>query len=140
MTLNTFMPVKFITGAGCVRSGAKELAKLGKRCLIVTGKASAKNFLQNNNKTGRLPHRSRPTYLVYHKESQVVYSHFARYLRIFLMDYSILKMSLSGVNIKIQKRVSQCTNKLPLKAIESRGYVNDGTQQLHEITLDLRSD
>lgn len=42
MTLNTFMPVKLITGAGCVRSGAKELAKLGKCCLIVTGKHSAK--------------------------------------------------------------------------------------------------
>ena len=42
MTLNSFMPVKLITGAGCVCSGAKELAKLGKRCLIVTGKTSAK--------------------------------------------------------------------------------------------------
>ena len=42
MTLNSFMPVKLITGAGCVRSGAKELAKLGKSCLIVTGKTSAR--------------------------------------------------------------------------------------------------
>ena len=42
MTLNTYMPVKLITGAGCICSNAKELAKLGKRCLIVTGKASAK--------------------------------------------------------------------------------------------------
>ena len=42
MTLNSFMPVRLITGAGCVRSGAGELAKLGKRCLIVTGKTSAK--------------------------------------------------------------------------------------------------
>ena len=42
MTLNSYMPVKLITGAGCVRTGAKELAKLGKVCLIVTGKKSAK--------------------------------------------------------------------------------------------------
>ena len=42
MTLNSFMPVKLVTGAGCVRANAKELAKLGKVCLIVTGKKSAK--------------------------------------------------------------------------------------------------
>ena len=42
MTLNSFMPVKLITGAGCVRASAKELAKLGKVCLIVTGKNSAR--------------------------------------------------------------------------------------------------
>ena len=42
MNLNVFMPVKLVTGAGCVRSGAKELAKLGNVCLIVTGKYSAK--------------------------------------------------------------------------------------------------
>ena len=42
MTLNSFMPVKLTTGAGCVRSSAKELAKLGRFCLIVTGKNSAK--------------------------------------------------------------------------------------------------
>ena len=42
MTLNSFMPVKLITGSGCVRSSAKELAKLGKSCLIVTGRKSAK--------------------------------------------------------------------------------------------------
>ena len=42
MKLTSFMPVKLVTGAGCVRSGAKEMAKLGKRCLIVTGKTSAK--------------------------------------------------------------------------------------------------
>ena len=42
MTLNSFMPVKLITGAGCVRASGKELAKLGERCLIVTGKTSAK--------------------------------------------------------------------------------------------------
>ena len=42
MDLNTFMPVKLVTGAGCVGQSAKELAKLGKVCLIVTGKKSAK--------------------------------------------------------------------------------------------------
>ena len=42
MTLNSYMPVKLVTGAGCVHSSAKELAKLGKNCLIVTGKTSAK--------------------------------------------------------------------------------------------------
>lgn len=42
MELNSFMPVKLVTGAGCVRASAKEIAKLGKVCLIVTGKTSAK--------------------------------------------------------------------------------------------------
>ena len=42
MNLNSFMPVKLMTGAGCVRTGAKELAKLGKTCLIVTGRSSAR--------------------------------------------------------------------------------------------------
>ena len=42
MNLNSFMPVKLITGTGCVRANAKELVKLGKTCLIVTGKNSAK--------------------------------------------------------------------------------------------------
>ena len=42
MTLNSFMPVRLVTGAGCVRAGAGEIAKLGKCCLIVTGKNSAK--------------------------------------------------------------------------------------------------
>ena len=42
MNLNSFMPVKLVTGAGCVRASAKEIAKLGKTCLIVTGKTSAK--------------------------------------------------------------------------------------------------
>ena len=41
MNLNSFMPVKLVTGARCVRESAKELAKLGKTCLIVTGKHSA---------------------------------------------------------------------------------------------------
>ena len=42
MNLNSFMPVKLVIGAGCVGGSAKELAKLGKVCLIVTGKTSAK--------------------------------------------------------------------------------------------------
>lgn len=42
MNLNSFMPVKLITGEGCVRASAGELAKLGTVCLIVTGKQSAK--------------------------------------------------------------------------------------------------
>lgn len=42
MDLISFMPVKLVTGAGCVRASAKELAKLGRTCLIVTGKESAK--------------------------------------------------------------------------------------------------
>lgn len=42
MTLNCFMPVKLVTGAGCVRASAKELAALGRVCLIVTGKSSAR--------------------------------------------------------------------------------------------------
>lgn len=42
MNLNSYMPVKLVTGAGCVGASAKELAKLGKSCLIVTGKQSAK--------------------------------------------------------------------------------------------------
>ena len=42
MTLNSYMPVKLVTGAGCVRSSAKELAKLGQVCLIVTGKHAAR--------------------------------------------------------------------------------------------------
>ena len=35
MTLNSYMPVKLVTGRGCVRGSAKELAGLGKLCLIV---------------------------------------------------------------------------------------------------------
>ena len=42
MNLTSFMPVKLVTGPGCVQAGAKELAKLGKVCLIVTGKHAAK--------------------------------------------------------------------------------------------------
>ena len=41
MVLNSYMPVKLVTGAGCVRKSAKELAKLGKTCLIVTHRRAA---------------------------------------------------------------------------------------------------
>ena len=41
MQLDSFMPVKLVTGTGCVRASAKALAKLGKTCLIVTGKSAA---------------------------------------------------------------------------------------------------
>ena len=42
MELNSYMPVKLVTGAGCVRASGKELGKLGKCCLIVTGKNAAR--------------------------------------------------------------------------------------------------
>lgn len=42
MNLNSFMPVKLVTGPGCVRASGKELARLGNVCLIVTGRTSAK--------------------------------------------------------------------------------------------------
>ena len=42
MNLNSFMPVRLVTGAGCVKASAKELGKLGKSCLIVSGKHAAK--------------------------------------------------------------------------------------------------
>ena len=42
MNLNSYMPVKLITGAGCVRASGKALASMGKTCLIVTGKHSAR--------------------------------------------------------------------------------------------------
>lgn len=42
MNFNFFMPVKVITGENCVVKNAKEFAALGKKCLLVTGKNSAK--------------------------------------------------------------------------------------------------
>ena len=42
MTLDSYMSAKLVTGSGCVRGSAKELSKLGKVCLIVTGRHSAK--------------------------------------------------------------------------------------------------
>ena len=39
--------------------------------------------------------------------------------------------------MKVQKRSeSNVLSKLPSKTVESRGYVNDGTRILKEITLD----
>jgi len=40
--INYYMPVKIRTGADSVKKGAGEIAKLGKKCLIVTGASSAK--------------------------------------------------------------------------------------------------
>ena len=42
MNLNSYMPAKLVTGAGCVRANAKELEKLGASCLIITGRSSAR--------------------------------------------------------------------------------------------------
>ena len=42
MNLNSYMPVKLVTGAGCVRASGKELASFGRVCLIVTGRNSAR--------------------------------------------------------------------------------------------------
>ena len=42
MVLNSYMPVKLVTGAGCVRASAKEIAKLGSTCLLVTDKIAAR--------------------------------------------------------------------------------------------------
>ena len=52
------------------------------------------------------------------------------------MEHPILKKEQTGCIMKIQKRSeSNVLSKLP-KITERRGYVNAGTQQLHEITLD----
>lgn len=42
MSISFHMPVKLVIGEGSVCGGAAELAKLGGRCLIVTGRSSAK--------------------------------------------------------------------------------------------------
>ena len=42
MTLDSYMSAKLVTGAGCVQASAKALSKLGKVCLIVTGRHSAR--------------------------------------------------------------------------------------------------
>ena len=54
------------------------------------------------------------------------------------MEHPILKNSVPGVIMKIQKRSeSNVLDKLtPIKTVESRGYVNDGTQHEYGITLD----
>ena len=62
MTLNTFMPVKLITGAGCVRSGAKELAKLGSRCLTLEVRASNVPAIALYEKLGFSQAGRRPNY------------------------------------------------------------------------------
>ena len=40
--MNFYVPVKVVTGKGCVCQSADSLKKLGKRCLIATGKNAAK--------------------------------------------------------------------------------------------------
>ena len=47
---------------------------------------------------------SRPTYLVYHKSTGNVYSHFTRNPSHFLMEHPILKSEQTGCIMKIQKR------------------------------------
>lgn len=42
MNMNWYMPTRMITGLGCVKDSAKEFTKLGKSCLLVTGRHSAR--------------------------------------------------------------------------------------------------
>ena len=42
INMNSYMPVRLITGRGCVRQNADKLYRLGKKALIVTGKNSAR--------------------------------------------------------------------------------------------------
>ena len=42
MNMNQYMPVRLMTGKGCVATAKEELAGLGERCLILTGKRAAK--------------------------------------------------------------------------------------------------
>ena len=42
MEMNFFMPAKIVTGKGCIIKNAELFTAYGKRCLIVTGKTSAK--------------------------------------------------------------------------------------------------
>lgn len=42
MNINSYMPVKIVSGKNCLKKNINLLAKMGKRCLIVTGGSSAK--------------------------------------------------------------------------------------------------
>ncbi|MGN0204277.1 MAG: iron-containing alcohol dehydrogenase family protein [Coprococcus sp.] len=42
MNMNVYMPTRLVTGRGCVAAAGNELVKLGKKCLILTGRHSAK--------------------------------------------------------------------------------------------------
>jgi alcohol dehydrogenase class IV len=42
MNFNLYMPVKVISGEGCVIKNASEFKRLGNRCLIITGQGSAR--------------------------------------------------------------------------------------------------
>ena len=53
------------------------------------------------------------------------------------MEHPILQFFQSGCIMKIQKRSeSNVLSKLPIKTVERRGYVNDGTQHEYGMTLD----
>ena len=54
------------------------------------------------------------------------------------MEHPILQFFQSACIMKIQKRSeSNVLSKLtPIKTVESRGYVNDGTQHEYGMTLD----
>ncbi len=55
MSFNFYMPVKLITGENCVEKN-REFFKLGKKCLIVTGKTSAKASGALDDVTAALDH------------------------------------------------------------------------------------
>ena len=42
MNMDQYMPVRLMTGKGCVAAAKGALARLGERCLILTGKSAAK--------------------------------------------------------------------------------------------------
>lgn len=42
MNMNLYMPTRLFTGKGCLKRNGSEMAKLGKSCLILTGKRGAK--------------------------------------------------------------------------------------------------
>ncbi len=42
MNMNVFMPTRLVTGRGCVAAAGDELEKVGKSCLVLTGRHSAK--------------------------------------------------------------------------------------------------
>lgn len=41
LSFNFYMPVKVVSGKGCVAKNSSQLSALGKKCLIITGKSSA---------------------------------------------------------------------------------------------------
>ena len=67
-----------------------------------------------------------------------VHPQFLQLFVVILMEHPILKNPLPRVIIKAQQRSeSNVLSKLtPIKTVESRGYVNDGTQHEYGMTLD----